>query len=134
MPHVQCAAIKRNGEQCNGFAVAGGEFCFCHSDPERWKAANAAGGAAAREADTERKRAEVQLALATGDVSGAVSLETVEGVRRLLAEALTLTRNGWMDPKVSNALSVLANSMRSYLELSNIEERLTALESSLQGR
>lgn len=95
--------------------MRGADTCWCHAHPDRWRAANAAGGRARRNVDT-------------GVDTSRFNLTTSDGVTQLLAECLGRTAEGTMQPRVANAVSALANSVRSYLEVRELEERITALE------
>jgi hypothetical protein len=54
--------------------------------------------------------------------------KTAEGVRDLLAEAITQIRRRKLDTKVGNGLAYLAASLLRAIELSDLESRLRALE------
>jgi len=112
----RCTATTAAGERCKARPMVGRDVCFCHAEPGAWRSANGEGGRATRHRDT-----------GVVDV-GRFSLTTSEGITALLAECLGRTAMGQMEPRVSNAVSALANSLRSYLEVRELESRITALE------
>ena len=117
---ARCKGTNARGERCHSRAMHGADYCYCHSNPGAWRAAQARGGEA-----SHGPRAPLP------PYNDSVDLTTSDGVRSLLADALRLTRTGALDTKVANALAALANSQRAYLELTDIERRLTALEEQL---
>jgi hypothetical protein len=54
--------------------------------------------------------------------------ETVSDVRHLLAEAIALTREGRMNPKVATALSYMCMAQLKTIEAVDFDRRLRALE------
>ncbi len=54
------------------------------------------------------------------------------GVRGLLAECMELVRAGVMPLRTANTIAVLANAQKAYHELTDISERLTALEEGMR--
>jgi hypothetical protein len=54
---------------------------------------------------------------------------TATDLRELLAESIIEIRSGKMDPKIANALGYLGASYMKAIEVSEVQERLNALES-----
>jgi hypothetical protein len=55
--------------------------------------------------------------------------KTVADLRDLLAESIIEIRSGKMDPKIANALGYLGASYIKAIEVSEVQQRLDAIES-----
>jgi len=121
----RCKATNRKGEPCAAYAVQGSDFCYWH-DPERAEArrANSAKGGFARHG---RKLG------ATGD-AGPVTLDTVADVLPILAGELTALLS--LETSVSRARGVgyLCGVVIKAFEVSELQERVAALEVALRLR
>jgi hypothetical protein len=65
-----------------------------------------------------------------GDLREFAAPKTAADLRDLLAESTIEIRSGRLDPKIANALGYLGASYLRAVEVSDIQERLNALESS----
>lgn len=116
--------ITRAGRSCQARPVTGTEFCVAHTaDPViRGRAREGAqrGG---------RSRA-LQLRPASAPAFNVsdLDLETAAGIRTYLARALEQLACLPFDVRVANAMGQLANVTKAIIEVTSIEERLTALE------
>jgi hypothetical protein len=122
---VRCQHMRDDGEQCRGRRHHGSVFCFWH-DPERRDDVAAAarkGGAV-----TSRRRARAVL-----PKSRAVTLDTADEVRTLLADTITRVRRGQLDTSVANCVGYLAQTGLKIIEVTEFERRLDALEKNLGG-
>jgi hypothetical protein len=114
----RCQKTKRDGKQCGARALTGRKFCALHAEP---------GAAAALGRKGGRRRA-VQVDDVHGESASLGLPITAEGVRDLLAEAIAQVRRRKLDTKVGNGLAYLAASLLRAIELSDVENRLRALE------
>ena len=122
---TRCKAKNRKGEPCAAYALSGSDFCYWH-DPERAeeRRANSARGGYARHG---RKLG------ATGD-AGPVTLDTVADVLPILADELTAVLS--LEKSVSRARAVgyLAGVVIKAFEVSELQERVAAVEAALRAR
>jgi hypothetical protein len=115
---MRCHKKKHNGKQCRARALTGNKFCALHAEPGKAAELGSRGG---------RRRA--TSSDAEHDTSRPVELpKTAEGVRDLLADAITQVRRRKPDTKVGNALAYVASSLLRAIELGDLEGRLKALE------
>lgn len=115
---MRCKKTKRDGKRCGARALTGNQFCALHADPGKAAALGSRGG---------RRRALSNDG--EHDTSPPVELpKTAEGVRDLLAEAITQVRRRKLDTKIGNALAYVASSLLRAIELGDLESRLKALE------
>jgi hypothetical protein len=115
---MRCQKKKHDGKQCRARALTENKFCALHAEP---------GAAAALGRKGGRRRAVSNDP--EPDTSPSVELpKTAEGVRDLLAEAITQIRRHKLDTKVGNALAYVASSLLRAIELGDLESRLRALE------
>jgi hypothetical protein len=115
---MRCQKKKHDGKQCRAGALTENKFCALHAEP---------GAAAALGRKGGRRRA--VLNDPEPDTSLAIELpKTAEGVRDLLAEAITQIRRRKLDVKAGNGMAYLAASLLRAIELSDLESRLRALE------
>jgi hypothetical protein len=115
---MRCQKKKHDGKQCRARALTGNQFCSLHAEPGKAAELGSRGGRGrAVSNDPEH------------DTSPSVELpKTAEGVRDLLAEAITQIRRRKLDTKVGNALAYVASSLLRAIELGDLESRLRALE------
>ena len=115
---MRCKKTKRDGKRCGARALTGNQFCALHAEPGKAAELGSRGG---------RRRATTNDA--EHDTAAPVELpKTAEGVRDLLAEAITQVRRRKLDTKVGNALAYVASSLLRAIELGDLEGRLKALE------
>jgi len=112
---MQCEQKKRDGKQCGAPRLAGKKYCAIHAEPGRAAALGSRG---------DRRRA----AFSPGDLREFAAPRTAADLRELLAESIIEIRAGKLDPRIANALGYLGASYLRALEVSDIEERLDALE------
>jgi hypothetical protein len=60
--------------------------------------------------------------------------KTAADLRELLAESIVEIRSGKLDPKIANALGYLGASYLRAVEVSDVQERLDALESGQRSQ
>ena len=120
---TQCQHIKANGIRCGAHAITGSQYCFFH-DPKKAKQRTAA-----RKAGGHKSKAAV-LSPETPDHQ----LGTLTDVVSLLGETINQVRRGEIDPRVSNAVGYLTNVLIKALEQGNLEERLNALEDTVNNQ
>ena len=111
----RCVATNRSGKQCGAWSVRGEEKCALHLDPER----------AAKMGSKHGRR----------DMSGAAPPtpairppKTAGDVRDALANTMAQVHDRKMDTKTANALAYVASSLLRAIEVSDLENRLIALE------
>jgi hypothetical protein len=114
-----CGAATRHGAPCRREALPDSEQCDVH-DPrtaEKHRAASRAGG-------WGRAGGGGPL-----DVSG-LDLNTLDGLRGLLARALAKLAELRFNEKTASAIGGLAQQLRAILQDADLERRLAALEKS----
>ena len=121
----RCKATRRDGRPCGAYAVEGSDFCYWH-DPALTdeRRANSARGGHARHG---RK-------LGTTGGGEPVTLESVADVLPLLARELAAVLS--LEKSVSRARAVgyLAGVVIKAFEVSDLQERVEALEMALRMR
>ena len=113
-----CKGKKRNGQLCSGYAIVGSDYCFFH-DPSRAHDVVQAG----------RSGGQHNKAVHAGDARQLpVSARTVEDAQQVLAYALAELVE--QDNSVARArtLIALAEVIVKIAEISEIEQRIQALE------
>jgi hypothetical protein len=113
---MQCRHKKPDGKRCGASALTGQERCSMHADPGRAAELGSKGG---------RRRAMYPFT----DLKEFAPPKTAADLRDLLAESIIEIRLGKMDPKIANALGYLGASYMKAIEVSEVQQRLTALES-----
>jgi len=120
---MRCKKTKRDGKRCGARALTGNKFCALHAEPGKAAELGSRGGrrrAVSNDAENDP--------LPPGELP-----QTAEGVRDLLAEAISQVRRRKLDTKVGNALAYVASSLLRAIELSDLESRLRALEERNDG-
>jgi hypothetical protein len=112
---MQCEHKKRDGKRCGARALTGQNRCAIHAQPGRAAELGSKGG---------RRRA---MYSAT-DLREFATPKAAADLRDLLAEIIEL-RLGKLDRKIA-ALGYLGASFLRAVEVSDVQERLTALESN----
>jgi hypothetical protein len=120
----QCQHVKTDGTRCRANAISRSRFCFFH-DPRKAKQR-----AAARKAGGYKKNKAAALPSDTPDRP----LESLADVVSLLGETINQVRRGEIDPRVSNAVGYLTNVLIKALEQGSLEERLAALEATVNSQ
>ena len=113
----RCSAENRNSEWCGAWAVAGGEKCALHLDPKL----------AAKMGSKHGRRA---AAVPQPDAAPMEPPRTAGDVRDALANAMAQVHARKMDAKTANALAYLGTSLLRAIEVSDLEGRLDALETT----
>jgi hypothetical protein len=112
---MQCQHQKRDGKRCRAAALKLQTRCAIHAQPGRAAEIGSKGG---------RRRA----VYCSGDLKDFAAPKTAADLRELLAESIIEIRAGKLDPKLANALGYLGASYLRALEVSDVEDRLDALE------
>jgi hypothetical protein len=118
----RCKAKSKSGERCKAFAVENG-LCKLHSDPARAAELGRKSGRARRYV-LPSEQGEPEL----------VPPRTAQQIRDALGQAMSDVRARRLDPKVASTLGYLASVLLKSIETSEIEERVTALESVLKNQ
>ena len=112
---MQCKRKKSNGERCRARALVGKQFCALHEDKNRAAELGARGG---------RRR----TVLPVEDFQNMQPPQNAADLKALLGELIARTMAGKTDPKVTNTIAYTGTSFLRALELSDLEDRLSALE------
>ena len=115
---MRCQKKKRDGKRCGARALTGNKYCAMHSEPGKAAELGSRGG----------RRRSVSNDPEPDTSPPAELPKTAEGVRDLLAEAISHVRRRKLDVKVGNGVAYLAASLLRAIELSDLESRLRALE------
>ncbi len=117
---MQCQKKKRDGAQCRARARSGHKYCALHAEPGKAAELGSKGG---------RRRA-----VYTPDgLKDFDPPETAADLRDLLAQSIIEIRTGKLDPKLANSISYLGVGFLRTLEVSDLEARLLALETSAEN-
>ena len=117
-----CKATTNAGERCRAVAVKDG-LCVLHADPNLAVEMGRKSGKARRSKEVRE-----------GPQSELAPPRTAQEVRAALGEFISDVRARRLDPKVAGTLGYLANVLLKSIEISDVEERLAALESVLGAR
>ena len=115
-----CQASTKSGTRCAAPAVKGTRLCSLHADPER-------------AAEIGRKGGKRNLKLYDGRPQNLSIPESPADVKRMLAETMAEVRTGKMDPKIGTNLAYIGTSLLKAIEVSDLETRLRALETTEDG-
>jgi hypothetical protein len=108
-----CEAFTKSGIPCKAPAISGSRFCFFHSDPERARRLGRDGGRKNRRLPTN---VEVPEHL---DLSG---------VPKVLEQTLRALVSGEIDSRTAVAVTTVCGALQRSMPLSELQDRLTALE------
>jgi hypothetical protein len=111
----RCSAKNRNGKRCGAWSAVGKDKCALHLDPEL----------AARMGS---KRGHRRAHPIYSDELPMEPPKTAGEVRDALANTMAQVHARQMDARTANTLAYLAMSLLRAIEVSDIEERLNALE------
>lgn len=116
MKPERCQAIAKNGKPCGAASLPGDTLCAWHSPrwEEKRREWSRKGGAA--RSNARRATKQMPAALTSGDL-----LVT-------LSRAIRNVETGLLEPGPANAMAVLARTMSSIREATEVEARLSALE------
>ncbi len=117
-----CKATTNAGVQCRAIAAKDG-LCALHANPELAAEMGRRSGKARRSGEL-REQPPPELA----------PPGTAQEVRTALGQFISDVRARRLDPKVAGTLGYLASVLLRSIEVSDVEERLTALETSLDSR
>ena len=112
---MQCEHKKRDGKRCGARALTGQKRCAIHAHPGRAAELGSKGG---------RRRA-----MYSATDLREFAPKTAADLRDLLAESIIEIRSGKLDPKIANALGYIGTNYLRAVEVSDVQERLNALES-----
>jgi hypothetical protein len=116
---MQCQKKKRDGAQCRARARSGHEHCALHAEPGK-----------AAELGSKGHRRAVYTPDALKEFAAPRS---AADLRDLLAQSIIEIRTGKLDPKLANSISYLGTGFLRALEVSDLEARLLALETSAEN-
>jgi hypothetical protein len=113
---MQCQKKKGDGAQCQARAIRH-KYCALHAEPGRPRslAVRPGAGRAVYSSDALKEFAAPRSA---------------SDLRDLLAQSIIEIRTGKLDPKLANSISYLGTGFLRALEVSDLEARLLALETS----
>jgi len=111
-----CEATTKAGQRCRAVALTSG-LCALHADPSLAAKMGRKSGQARRSKAAEYQEAEL------------APPRTAHDVRTALGLFMSDARAGRLDPKVASTLGYLANVLLKSMEVADLEERLTILES-----
>ena len=114
---MQCEHKSEDGKRCGAAALKAKTRCSLHADPGRAAELGSKGG---------RRRSVYK----PSDLKEFAAPKTAADLRDLLAESIVEIRAGKLDPRVATAVGYLGASYLRALEVSDIEERLNALETN----
>jgi hypothetical protein len=121
----QCEAIKGDGDRCQARAINGSDYCFFH-DPgnrDKFKAASVKGG---------RNRLKPRRMKTLGAESADVTISSADNILKLLSDTINQVRHGEIDVRIGNAIGYLSGIALRAIELGKLEDRLAALEQSVE--
>ena len=117
---MQCQKKKRDGARCRARARSGHNYCALHAEPGKAAELGSKGG---------RRRA-----LCSPDALKEFrEPRSAADLRDLLAQSIIEIRAGKLDPKLANSISYLGAGFLRALEVSDLEARLLALETSAEN-
>lgn len=108
----RCPALRKDGTQCRGIAIAGSVFCFAH-DPTAQENRAKGGRASRRSARALR-----------------LLPERLRPTADLLAQALDEVHAGTLDPRAATAMAALASALVRVVQSGELEQRVRDLESA----
>jgi len=114
-----CKAKTNAGQRCRAVAVKNG-LCALHADPNLAAEMGRKSGKARRSRESREQPQPEQA-----------PPRTAQEVRAALGQFISDVRARRLDPKVAGTLGYLANVLLKSIEVSDVEERLAALESGL---
>ena len=119
-----CKAMTKAGKECRAPRLSGSDYCFFH-DPETCeerRISQSRGGLA------KLIRTELQPVFDDVPVQSAADIVT------LLGGTINDVRTGRIDPRIANAVGFLAGVALRAIEQVELEEKITELETAIQGR
>jgi len=116
---AKCSATNKNGSPCSAGPVREDGYCYWHSpDLADQRRTDRQRGGAARSNVARAKRQLPDAVLTPAELQGFIGL----ALRGVLA--------GRIEPGVANAVATLARAAVAVREATEVEERLTALETA----
>ena len=125
MTTKKCQAITQNGTPCQAYAVAGSDYCF-HHDPARAK----------QRQEARSKGGHARHGRHIGPVghSDPVALDTMADVATLLNHVINDTLQLENSLQRARTIGYLAGLILKALEMSTLEQRVAAVEHTLELR
>lgn len=120
---MQCQAMKRDGEQCKGYAMSGSDFCFTHNP-----------NTSDQRKDARRKGGSKGKARTLSADSLSVSLTSPNDIESLLAETINQTRRGELDAKTANTIGYLSGVLLKAIEYGSLADEITELKRLVEER
>lgn len=117
---MQCQKKKRDGKRCRARARSGHKYCALHAEPGKAAELGSKGG---------RRRA----VYSPDGLQEFTAPKSAADLRDLLAQSIIEIRTGKLDPKLANSISYLGAGFLRALEVSDLEARLLALETSAES-
>src|ERR1700693_1233592 len=114
---MKCQKKKRDGNRCRASALSGQKYCALHAEPGKAAELGSKGG---------RRRA----VYSPDGLQEFTAPRSAADLRDLLAQSIIEIRSGKLDPKLANSISYLGTGFLRALEVSDLEARLVALETS----
>ena len=117
---MKCKFIKPDGTKCNSFAMTNHDYCWRHSpdvsDEEKLESLKQGGKGGKR-----------RLVINLPDLK----IENSHDLPPFLIETLRGVRGGIIDARIGSVIGYLTSILLRSFEISNLEERIEKLESSM---
>jgi hypothetical protein len=117
--HQQCTGTTKTGAPCRARALPGADTCVTH-DP----------GRIADLAEWRRRGGKAKSNKARARKALPAEILTAAEIQGVLAKALRQVLSGDLEPGRANAAATIARALLAAKQVSDLEDRLTALESA----
>ena len=117
----RCRAKTKTGKACRALASENG-LCALHAEPSRASDLGRRSGKARRYA-VNKSETELPFSIP----------ETALDVRKALGRVMSDLLARKLDPRVASSMAYVANVMLRAIEVANLEERMSKLESTLSA-
>jgi len=115
---MKCHAKNKIGKPCSAPAVADTDRCVMHSG---------------RAAELGSKGGRRRAIYSPDDLKQFAAPTSAGDLRDLLAQSIIEIRTGKLDPKLANSISYLGTGFLRAIEVSDLENRLKALEARTEN-
>lgn len=116
---MKCQQII-NGKQCGANAMKNNDYCYLHnpkiSEDEKLKAQTKGG---------------LNRSLTISEPLKSIEINNAKDITQLLAETINQVRDGSLDCRIANTIGFLAGITLKSFEVSNLEERINKIESTI---
>ena len=120
---MQCKHTKENGEQCNGNAMTGSDFCYTHnpdiSEEEKLEA-KARGGS--------------NRALTINNPLPVMPINEPQDAIMLIADTINRVRAGELDIRTANCLGFLTDKLLKAFEVAKLNDKVDFVNQLLEKR